>query len=90
MSKTSRKRITYGRGIVRTSQLVLEALDRLGILHTSPADRALRVDWVDPIPRDEQQALIAARTKVELGVPRERVLSELGYATSEDGDRAVD
>ncbi len=90
MSKTSRKRITYGRGIVRASQIVLEALDRMGILRTTPAERDLRVDWVDPIPRDEQQALIAAKAKVELGVPRERVLSELGYATSEEGDRAID
>ncbi|HMN40465.1 MAG TPA: phage portal protein [Phycisphaerales bacterium] len=90
LSKTSRKRITYGRGIVRASRIVLEALDRLGILHTSEADRGLRVDWVDPIPRDEQQALLAAKSKVELGVPRERVLSELGYATSEDEDAAID
>jgi hypothetical protein len=90
MSKTNRKRITYGRGIVRASQLVLEALGRLGILKTSEADRGLRIDWIDPIPRDEQLALLAAQKKVDLGVPRERVLSELGYASEADQDRAID
>ena len=79
MSKTNRKRITYGRGIVHASQLILEALDRLNILNTTPAQRELRIDWIDPIPRDEQLALLAAQKKVELGVPREQVLSELGY-----------
>jgi hypothetical protein len=84
MSKTNRKRITYGRGIVEASKLVLEALDRAGILHTTPADRDLRLDWIDPIPRDEQLALLAAQKKIDLGVPRDRVLSELGYGTQED------
>lgn len=79
MSKTNRKRITYGRGIIAASQLILEALHRHGILHTTERDRALRIDWPDPIPRDEQLALLAAQKKVELGVPREQVLAELGY-----------
>ncbi len=79
MSKTNRKRITYGRGIIAASQLILEALHRHGILHTTERDRALRIDWPDPIPRDEQLALLAAQKKVDLGVPREQVLSELGY-----------
>jgi len=83
-SKTNRKRITYGRGIIDASKLILEALDRLGILHTSPADRELRIDWTDPIPRDEQLALLAAQKKVELGVPRDQVLSELGYAPDDE------
>jgi hypothetical protein len=90
MSKTSRKRITYGRGIVRASQLVLEALDRMGVLHTGAAERGLRIDWIDPIPRDEQLALLAAQKKVDLGVPRDRVLSELGYASDEAHDTAID
>ncbi len=79
MSKTNRKRITYGRGIIAASQLILEALHRHGILHTTERDRALRIDWPDPIPREEQLALLAAQKKVDLGVPREQVLAELGY-----------
>ena len=79
MSKTNRKRITYGRGIIAASQLILEALHRHDILHTSERERGLRIDWPDPIPRDEQLALLAAQKKVDLGVPRDQVLSELGY-----------
>lgn len=85
LSKTARKRVTYGRGIAQASALVLDALDRLNILKTTPADRTVRIDWTDPLPRDERQALTAALQKIELGVPRERVLSELGYGASDDG-----
>lgn len=85
LSKTARKRVTYGRGIVQASLLVLEALDRLSILKTDPRDRGLRVDWTDPLPRDERDLLQAAKLKVELGVPAERVLSELGYAATDQG-----
>jgi hypothetical protein len=85
LSKTARKRVTYGRGVIEASRLALEALDRLGILRTTERDRGLRVDWPDPLPRDLKQELDAAVRKVELGVPRERVLSELGYAPVDPG-----
>lgn len=85
LSKTARKRVTYGRGIVQTSLLVLEALDRLGILKTDPRDRGLRVDWTDPLPREERDLLQAAKLKIELGVSPERVLSELGYSAADQG-----
>lgn len=85
LSKTARKRITYARGLADASRLILDALDRAGILTTDPADRAVRIDWTDPLPRDERQALDAARAKIELGVPRERVLNELGYGTTDQG-----
>ncbi len=83
LSKTARKRITYGRGIAEASRLVLEALDTLGVLKTEPSERAVRVEWPDPLPRDERELLEAAMTKIALGVDRERVLSELGYGRGE-------
>jgi hypothetical protein len=85
LSKTSRKRVTYGRGIAEVCRLVLTGLDEAGILKTDPADRGVRIEWPDPLPRDEQEVLAAAKAKVELGVPRERVLSELGYSPSDPG-----
>lgn len=85
LSKTARKRVAYGRGIAEASRLVLEALDALNILNTTPDQRSVRVDWPDPLPRDERQALAAALQKVELGVPRQTVLSELGYSTADPG-----
>ncbi len=85
LSKTARKRVTYGRGIAETCRLVLTALDHAGILPTTPADRAVRVEWPDPLPREERDVLAAALTKVELGISRDRVLAELGYGIADPG-----
>lgn len=85
LSKTARKRVTYGRGVAQACELILLALHRAGVLETTPADRAVRIEWPDPLPRDEREVLDAAQTKLNLGVPRERVLSELGYAPTDPG-----
>jgi hypothetical protein len=85
LSKTARKRVTYGRGIAEVCRVVLDALDDAGILKTPTADRGIRIEWPEPVPRDERELLEAARVKIELGVPKERVLSELGYAASDPG-----
>lgn len=85
LSKTARKRISYGRGICRMSRLVLTALDRAGILRTDPRDRDVRLVWPDPLPEDLREQAAAARAKQELGVPPERVLAELGYAPADPG-----
>ncbi len=66
LTKTARKRVTYGQGILRASRLILEALDALGILPTTPGQRGLRVDWPDPLPRDTAQILADARARAEL------------------------
>lgn len=85
LSKTARKRVTYGRGLAEACRLVLLALDRAGALHTRPADRDVRIEWPDPLPRPERDTLEAAIKKIEIGVPRERVLGELGYAPTDPG-----
>ncbi|MBC7773545.1 MAG: phage portal protein [Pyrinomonadaceae bacterium] len=85
LSKTARKRVSYGRGLAEVSRLVLTALNEAGILRTSPSDRGVRVEWPDPLPRDEKDLLTAAKAKIELGIPRERVLSELGYSPNDPG-----
>jgi len=85
LSKTARKRVTYGRGVAQMCSLVLEALDAMGILRTSPADRGVKLVWPDPLPEDLSEAAAAARTKRELGVPADRVLAELGYSGVDTG-----
>jgi hypothetical protein len=85
LSKTARKRVTYGRGIAQMCSLILEALDSLGILSTNPADRGVKLVWPDPLPEDLSEAAAAARAKRELGVPEERVLAELGYTGADPG-----
>jgi hypothetical protein len=85
LSKTARKRITYGGGIARMCRLILTALDQAGILKTDPADRAVRLVWPDPLPEDLHEQTLAAKAKSDLGVPRERVLAELGYSGADPG-----
>jgi len=79
LSRTERKRISYGRGLAEIVELVLTLLDRAGVLRTRPEDRRIEIHWPSPLPEDETQRLANARMKTDLGVPTERVLAELGY-----------
>lgn len=80
LSKTARKRVNYGRGIAAICEHILSALNIAGVLATTPAERNVRIQWPDPLPQDESNRLAAARLKLDVGVPRELILSELGYA----------
>jgi hypothetical protein len=85
LAKTERKRVTYGRGMAQVCSLILAALDHAGALSTTEEDRAVRLEWNDPLPEDATREVMAARGKAELGVPRDRVLAELGYAPGDPG-----
>lgn len=87
LSKTERKRVTYGRGIAEASAIVLEALDAAGVVRTGEADRGVRVAWTDPLPSEARDDVAAAKAKLELGVSEERVLSELGYEATDPSVR---
>jgi hypothetical protein len=80
LARLERKRLTYGAGLAETNRLVLEALDRFGVLKTDPADRATRLHWASPLPDDTAARLEEAAAKRDLGVPTEVILRELGYA----------
>ncbi len=79
LARLERKRVTYGAGLAEANRLVLDALDRFGILKTAPEDRATRLHWPDPLPENVTERLQQAQTKRELGIPAETVLRELGY-----------
>ncbi|MCC6681760.1 MAG: phage portal protein, partial [Phycisphaeraceae bacterium] len=79
LARTSKKRSSYGRGIEELCELILQAADVAGLLHTEPEQRGVRIDWPDPLPANESQKLRDAQLKLELGVPRRQVLAELGY-----------
>lgn len=85
LGKTARKRVSYGRGIARICRLVLTALHNKGALLSRPEDRNVRLEWPDPLPPDTRELLYAAEAKARLGVPRERILEELGYAPTDPG-----
>jgi hypothetical protein len=85
LSKTSRKRVSYGRGIAQVCRIALKALDAAGVLKTSESDRGVRLHWQDPLPLDERARLNAALLKRDLGVPVNELLAELGYAREDAG-----
>ena len=83
LSKTARKRVTYGGGIARMCELVLGCLHHAGVLSTQERDRRVRLAWEDPLPDDVRERMQAAEAKARLGVPPETILAELGYAPGE-------
>ncbi|MFT5424117.1 MAG: hypothetical protein ACI89L_001910 [Phycisphaerales bacterium] len=85
LSKTARKRVTYGRGMSRVCGLILRAMDEAGVFETSERDRVVRVGWPEAVPVDGGEEARAASAKVALGADRDRVLSELGFAAGDPG-----
>ena len=81
LSKTERKRFTYGDGLKRICWMVLEILDRAGVYQTSEIDRQVEIIFPSPLPENTLEKLKEAQIKKELGVPVEQVLRELGYET---------
>ncbi len=79
LSRTAKKRLTYGAGLQRVVDLALEWLNLTGVLHTKTEDRQIEIHWQDPLPIDESEKLRNAQIKSQLGVPKERILAELGY-----------
>ena len=79
LSKTEKKRISFNLAIARLCELSLAWLDAAGVFHTTPDERAIEIHWANPLPLSEQDELDEAKTKIDLGVPRDVVLRELGY-----------
>jgi hypothetical protein len=81
LSKTERKRFTYGQGISNIIANVLSILDSAGIFKTTEAERQVEVIFPSPLPENTMEKLQEAQIKKELGVSQEQVLKELGYDT---------
>jgi len=79
LSKTERRRVTYGLGIQRLSELILHAADIYGVLPNRPEERGVRLDWPSPLPENLMGRLREAQLKLEIGVSQKQVLTELGY-----------
>jgi len=69
LNKTSRKRTTYGDGIIRACRLILAALHNANILLTSHADRQLHITWQDPLPQDASATPTPTSTSPNLPQP---------------------
>ncbi|MGA1980342.1 MAG: phage portal protein [Sedimentisphaerales bacterium] len=81
LSKTERKRFTYGEGLKKVCKMVLDILDKANIYRSGGADRDIDIIFPSPLPENMMEKLKEAEIKKELGVPIEQVLRELGYET---------
>ena len=88
LSKTARKRITYGNGITRLCELILRVMHHAGVLLTREDDREFDLVWRDPLPEDSREVMQAAEAKARLGVPLEEILRELGYGSGQEAGTA--
>jgi hypothetical protein len=79
LSKTERKRFTYGQGIKSITDMALEILDTAGLYKTTKSERQVDVIFSSPLPENMMEKLQEAQIKKELGVPAGQVLKELGY-----------
>ena len=82
LSKTERKKFTYGEGLRKICRMVLDMLDKGNIYRTSGPDREVDIIFPSPLPENMMEKLKEAQIKKELGVPTEQVLRELGYETT--------
>jgi len=81
LSKTERKKFTYGEGIRKICKMVLDMLDKANVYNSGQADREVDIIFPSPLPENTMEKLKEAQIKKELGVPTEQVLRELGYET---------
>jgi len=64
-AKTARKQAIFSRGLTELAQLILRAFDIAGVYRTDPADRGIRVEWPEPLPRPENQRLESVDQQAE-------------------------
>ena len=79
LSKTERKKFTYGEGLRKVCRMILDMLDEANIYKTCMVDRGVDIIFPSPLPENMMEKLKEAQIKKELGVPTEQVLRELGY-----------
>ena len=79
LSRTERKRTTYGQALGQICELALAWLDHAGQFRTLPNERQIILHWPSPIPVNEIERLQEAQLKQRIGVPQQIILNELGY-----------
>jgi hypothetical protein len=83
LSRNQRKQFTYGQGLKKICSMVLRMLDAAGVYQTDETERDVEVVFPNPLPENTTEKLSNAKMKIELGVPAEKVLHELGYEKCE-------
>jgi hypothetical protein len=79
LARTERKRAALTEALGELVRRALAVLDRAGAVRTAAEDRGIDVNWPTALPESDMDRLNEAQAKLALGVPREVVLTELGY-----------
>ncbi len=80
LARTEKRRAALTATLAALARRLLEILDRAGVLRTTPEDRGIDLNWPSALPENELERLQEAQLKLNLGIPRATVLTELGYA----------
>jgi hypothetical protein len=83
LAKTERKHYAYGHGLKEIAAMVMHTLDVTKIYPNTKDERVFDVIFPSPLPENTTEKLEEAKMKLEIGIPREQVLRELGYEISE-------
>ncbi len=89
LARSDRKRASLHHTLATVVRQVLTVLDRAGIFSTALEDREIDINWPTAIPESDMDRLQEAQAKINLGVPRSVVLSELGYGEVADAAPAT-
>ena len=89
LARTERKRAALTRVMGEMVRIGCAMLDKAGVFHTTEAEHGIDVNWPTALPESDMDRLTEAKAKLELGVPREVVLRELGYGELVDVGLAI-
>lgn len=80
LTRTDKRRGALTDTLQVLARRVLEIFDAAGVLPTTPEERGIDINWPSALPENTAEMLAEAKAKLELGISRATVLSELGYA----------
>jgi len=79
LARTERKRAALTQTMGELVRMVLGILDAAGVVKSLPEERGIDVNWPTALPESDMDRLTEAQVKLALGIPRNVVLTELGY-----------
>ncbi|MEI8196159.1 MAG: phage portal protein, partial [Phycisphaerae bacterium] len=80
LARTEKRRTALTATLAVLCRRILEVLDAAGVFGTTPEERGIDVNYPSALPENTAELLADAKAKLDLGISRRTVLTELGYA----------
>jgi len=80
LARTDKRRTSLTATLNLLARRIFETFDAAGILPTTPLERGIDINWPSALPENTAERLAEAKSKLDLGISRATVLTELGYA----------